>query len=316
MDGGAEAPLAPALRALAGAGMRLAVGDHAGLAHALPLAWGIKAISAVDRGASEVAPDLLSPLLPGVEPLRPQDQGRRRPGRAWQGSHHRALGGAQGADCLALVGFGSRIPQPLPPCFSAVGFLRVVMMPIFLPSCMSLSLLPPEASSGLGQRQLRQGWGCLLWHWDRRPWFGDEAAQGQRCLVEQGHQDQVPTPTKDTDQSQAGGTPRPRLPGTRAVTSGTVLTGIVSSASPPTLRSHRVATATASHRRAARSGLVMWVRCHGQPARLVILKPCSIHARNPYQQAVLASGGRSVRITHGSLSPASQQASRVQCSWR
>ena len=89
--------------------------------------------------------------------------------------------------------------------------------------------------------------------------------------------------------------------GTRAVTSGTVLAGIVSSASPPTLSSHKVATATASHRRAARSGLVMWVRCHCQPARLVILKPCSIQARNPYQQAVLASGGRSVRINHGSL---------------
>ena len=115
MDGGAAAPLAPALRALAGAGRRLAVGDHAGLAHALPLAWGIKAISAVARGASEVAPDLLGPLLPGVEPLRPQDQGRRRPGRAWQGSHHSALGGAQGADGLALVGLGSRLPPPLPP---------------------------------------------------------------------------------------------------------------------------------------------------------------------------------------------------------
>src|SRR2546429_60424 len=73
--------------------------------------------------------------------------------------------------------------------------------------------------------------------------------------------------------------------GRRAVTSGTVLTGMVSSASPPTLSSHRVATATASHRRAARSGLVMWVRCHCQPARLVILKPCSIQARKPYQQA-------------------------------
>ena len=85
------------------------------------------------------------------------------------------------------------------------------------------------------------------------------------------------------------------------MTSGTVLAGIVSSASPPTLSSHKVATATASHRRAARSGLVMWVRCHCQPARLVILKPCSIQARNPYQQAVLASGGRSVRINHGSL---------------
>jgi hypothetical protein len=47
---------------------------------------------------------------------------------------------------------------------------------------------------------------------------------------------------------------------------------MVSSASPPTLSSHKVATATASHRRAARSGWVMWVRCHCQPARLVILK--------------------------------------------
>src|SRR6266481_5768913 len=104
--------------------------------------------------------------------------------------------------------------------------------------------------------------------------------------------------------------------GTKAVTSGTVLAGIVSSASPPTLSSHRVATATASHRRAARSGFVIWVRCPCQPARFVIWKPCSLQARTPYQQAVLASGGRSGRINHGSLSPASQHASRVQWSWR
>jgi hypothetical protein len=49
---------------------------------------------------------------------------------------------------------------------------------------------------------------------------------------------------------------------------------------------------------------------------LVIVTPCAIHARHPYQQAVLASGGRAVRITHGSLSPASPQASRVPCHWR
>ena len=72
----------------------------------------------------------------------------------------------------------------------------------------------------------------------------------------------------------------------------------------------------ARHRRAARSGCVMWVRCHCQPARLVIFNPCSIQARNPYQQAVLASGGRSVRSNHGSLYPGSQQASRVQCNCR
>jgi hypothetical protein len=60
----------------------------------------------------------------------------------------------------------------------------------------------------------------------------------------------------------------------------------------------------------------MWVRCHCQPARWVLLKPCAIHARHPYPQAVLASGGRAVSINHGSLSPASQQANSVQWSWR
>src|SRR4029450_12512997 len=96
---------------------------------------------------------------------------------------------------------------------SAVGFLRVIIMLVFLPSYMSLSLLPPETSRGLGQRQPRQGWGRLLRHRDRCPGFRDEAARGQRGVVEQRHQDQVPAPAKDTDQPQAGGTPRPRLPG-------------------------------------------------------------------------------------------------------
>lgn len=70
----------------------------------------------------------------------------------------------------------------------------------------------------------------------------------------------------------------------------------VSSARPPTLSSHNVATATASPRRAARWGTVLRVRCHCHPARLVRLKPCSIQARSPYYQVALASGGKSVRI--------------------
>src|SRR5262249_56395982 len=65
---------------------------------------------------------------------------------------------------------------------------------------------------------------------------------------------------------------------------------------PPTLSSHSVATATANHRRAARSGWVIRVRCHCQPARLIHLNCCSIQARRPYQPASLASGGKSVRI--------------------
>jgi hypothetical protein len=67
---------------------------------------------------------------------------------------------------------------------SAVGFLRVIIMLVFLPSGLSLSLRLPETSRGLGQRQPRQGWGRRLRPRDRWPGFRDEAAQGQRGLVE------------------------------------------------------------------------------------------------------------------------------------
>src|SRR5215831_16302142 len=43
-------------------------------------------------------------------------------------------------------------------------FLRAIMIPMFLPSCMPLSLLLPAASSNLGQRQHRQGGDRLLRH--------------------------------------------------------------------------------------------------------------------------------------------------------
>src|SRR2546428_9097064 len=111
--------------------------------------------------------------------------------------------------CLRCA--GSNTLNPPAPSLSRVGFLRVVIMPILLPSCMSLSLWLPAASRGLGQRQHRQERCLLLWHRDSRPGFGDKAAQGQRCLVEQRHQDQDPASAKDTHQPEAGGTPRPRL---------------------------------------------------------------------------------------------------------
>ena len=66
--------------------------------------------------------------------------------------------------------------------------------------------------------------------------------------------------------------------GHNPVTSSSVLAGMVSAAAPPTLSRHPVATATASHRRAARAGSRIRVRGHGQPARLVLCKPCSIQA--------------------------------------
>src|SRR5262249_6745276 len=62
---------------------------------------------------------------------------------------------------------------------SAVGFLSVVIMSMLAPDFMSLSLLLPAVSRGLGQRQPRQG-GCLLRrHRHNRPGFGDEVPHGQ-----------------------------------------------------------------------------------------------------------------------------------------
>jgi hypothetical protein len=86
-----------------------------------------------------------------------------------------------------------------------------------------------------------------------------------------------------------------RCPARAKVTPGSKLVGIVSSANPPTVSRHRVATATASPRQAARCGTIICVRGHCQPARWVSLKPCLIQARNPYHPAWLEAGGKSVR---------------------
>ena len=82
--------------------------------------------------------------------------------------------------------------------------------------------------------------------------------------------------------------------------SGRVLGGKVSSASPPPLTSHTVATAMASPRRAARSGGVRRVYGPCQPPRVVRFKPGSIQARNPYQQPSLPVGGKAVKMNPGS----------------
>jgi hypothetical protein len=95
------------------------------------------------------------------------------------------------------------------------------------------------------------------------------------------------------------------------VPSRRVLSGIVSSDSPPTRTSHSVVPAMATHRRVARSASVRRVRCHGPPPRLATWKLGAIQARNPYQAASLASGGRSVTSSHGSWEPWSQRANKV-----
>jgi len=90
-----------------------------------------------------------------------------------------------------------------------------------------------------------------------------------------------------------------------------LLTGKVASALPPTLTTHKVATAMASQWRAARAGSVIWVCCHCQPPRLVSLKPLSIQARRAYQHTSACSGDRSVTISQASVWWSSRRARRV-----
>src|SRR5579884_2873463 len=84
------------------------------------------------------------------------------------------------------------------------------------------------------------------------------------------------------------------------------------SASPPTLTSHSVAAAMTTHKRAARSGSLIRVACHGQPPRMVSLNPRSIQIRSPYQHGSQEAEARSVRINQGFWWPSSQRAGSVQ----
>jgi hypothetical protein len=76
----------------------------------------------------------------------------------------------------------------------------------------------------------------------------------------------------------------------RSVSAG----GGSTSSAPPTLAIYRVATIKAHHRRAARSGALMWVYCHCPPQGLKHFKPCGAFyrnlapARSPYELAAEA----------------------------
>src|SRR6266704_591464 len=103
--------------------------------------------------------------------------------------------------------------SPPPSPLSRVGFLKVVMIPMFLPVRMSLAPLPSKVSGRQGHRQVWQEGSMLLQRRDSRPGLWYPASYRQRCLIEQGHQDEGPAPTKDPHQPQAGGTPPPWLRG-------------------------------------------------------------------------------------------------------
>src|SRR4029450_3057678 len=83
-----------------------------------------------------------------------------------------------------------RPPQdaaPPPRALSAVGFLRVVMIPMFVPSRMALSLLPPEVLGGQRPFWGRQERSVCLQRRDGRPGLWDKAPHGERRRLEQRH---------------------------------------------------------------------------------------------------------------------------------
>ena len=67
---------------------------------------------------------------------------------------------------------------------SGVGFLRVAMIPMLLPSRMCLLLRSSEVSGSQGNLQVQEEWGLLLQDHDGWPGLWDKAPHGQRRLIE------------------------------------------------------------------------------------------------------------------------------------
>jgi hypothetical protein len=103
IDGGVEQPLAPALGALAVAGVLFDVGDHTGIEDRLAISSGIKAAVEIDISTSEVQPDLFGHLLQGVQTLGQQDHVRLIDGCHGQGSQHIAMVVGYGDDLLPFL---------------------------------------------------------------------------------------------------------------------------------------------------------------------------------------------------------------------
>ena len=81
MEGGIEEPFAPALGALAVAGIRCDVGDQAGIEHARASVRGINASVEMQRGSSRSKPTVLATLFKALRPA-----GRQRMSGSWTGA--------------------------------------------------------------------------------------------------------------------------------------------------------------------------------------------------------------------------------------
>ena len=86
MDRGVEEPLAPALGALAVAGILGDIGDQARIENALPIVCRIKAAIEIEIGTSEVQPDLFRHLFQRLQALWQQHHVGLIDGRHGDGS--------------------------------------------------------------------------------------------------------------------------------------------------------------------------------------------------------------------------------------
>jgi CRP/FNR family transcriptional regulator, cyclic AMP receptor protein len=87
------------------------------------------------------------------------------------------------------------------------------MIPMFVPSRMSLLLLLPMTSGGQEHLHARQKRTRILQHCDAWPGFREQTPHSQWRLIAQRHEAQVPPPAQDTHQPQAGGPLHSWLPG-------------------------------------------------------------------------------------------------------
>jgi hypothetical protein len=91
--------------------------------NALAIVRGIKAPIKVERGTSEVQPDLFGDLLQGVEALRQQDHVGLVDGSHGDRREDVAMIIDEGNDLVALLVFVPRVPDAIPP------FLATVFLP-------------------------------------------------------------------------------------------------------------------------------------------------------------------------------------------
>jgi len=144
-----------------------------------------------------------------------------------------------------------------------------------------------------------------------RPDSGTKRPSGSGLVTEQSRHEHDPAAAKDAHEPPTRGPVSLVVGGHQRRHLGHVLSGngLVPGAlqcSPTTA----VATSDGQPQACGSCGSVIRVRCHGHPARLVALEALLNPGPHAVPTRITGFGGRSVRISHGSLSPSSQQANQ------